>query len=117
MAVERHAMGGFSGPDEPRVTLEPLRVPEVAPAPRRLSDLPAGDPAEFTAQDAKHAELVELRASVQTLRGHVDELQGELERALGRELAARSALGRLAGARGWARRRVIADLRSHGLLR
>jgi hypothetical protein len=110
-------MGSVSGPHEPHVSIESLRVPEVAPEPRRLRELPAGDPAEWSEQDAKHAELVEMRATVHTLRGHLDELQGELERALGRELAARGALARLASARPWRRRRVVAELRSHGLLR
>ena len=110
-------MPSASGPYQPHAAIEPLRVPEVAPPPRRLRELPVGDPAEWTAHDAKHAELVELRASVQTLRGHVDELQGELERALGRELAARGALMRLAGAGPWRRRRIMAELRAQGLLR
>ena len=95
----------------------PLRVPEAAPEPRRLSELPPGDPAEWTPSDAKHAELVELRATVQTLREQLADVQGELERALGRELATRGALGRLAAARIWQRRGVVKQLRARGLVR
>ena len=105
------------GSDQPQTASESLQAPEVAPEPRRLSELPPGDPAEWTAHDAKHAELVELRASVLTLTERLDDVQGELERALGRELAARGALARVANARVWRRRRVLARLRSQGLLR
>jgi hypothetical protein len=92
---------------------EPLHVPEAAPRPRRA----AGDPDEWTEHDGKHAELVELRASVETLREQLEELTGELERGRGRELALRGALQRLAAARLRDRRGVLADLRRRQLLR
>ena len=96
---------------------EALDVPDAAPRPRRLAPLVAGDPDEWSERDGKHAELVELRATVETQRAHVEELTGELERTRGRELALRGALQRLAGARMWRRRRVLADLRRQQLLR
>jgi hypothetical protein len=92
---------------------ESLSVPEAAPRPRRA----AGDPDEWTEHDGKHAELVELRASVETLREQLEELTGELERGRGRELALRSGLQRLAAARLFRRRGVLDDLRRRQLVR
>jgi hypothetical protein len=92
---------------------EALSVPEAAPRPRRA----AGDPDEWTEHDGKHAELVELRASAETLREQLEELTGELERGRGRELALRGALQRLAAAGPFRRRAVLDDLRRRQLLR
>ena len=67
-------------------------------------------------RDEERSELERLRGTVAQLRGQLDEARDSLRRSRRREQDLGRALGQLAEARPWQRRRVRTALRSRELL-
>jgi len=101
---------------------EPRRRPAVIPGadPAEQSDEPrAPEPAwDWSTELAEHerAELVSLRATGDELRDRLEHLESQVKEGAARERELRAALAQLAAAKGFQRRRVLAELRARALL-
>jgi hypothetical protein len=101
---------------EPHVSGQELRAALAQSGSSRPNPLMT-DPApawEWTTDE--QAELEELRASTAELESQVERLRGTAADARAREREVRDALRRLADARAWQKRAVVAELAGRGLL-
>jgi hypothetical protein len=103
---------------EPHVSGKELRAAlaqggRSRPNPLMASSSPAW---EWTTDEQAQEELEELRASTAELEGQIESLRGTAADARAREHEARQALRRLAEARPWQRRALVAELAGRGLL-
>ena len=101
---------------EPHVSGQELREAlaqngRSRPNPVMTSATPAW---EWTTDE--QAELEQLRESAAELEGQIERLRGIAHDARAREKEVRDALQRLAAARPWQRRAVLADLAARGLV-
>jgi hypothetical protein len=111
-------MSEREGRSEPQI-----RVTRTRDAPGRRATVGVGRAGadsvwdwEGDLSEPERAELAELRRTVLELREHVAALEREVAETGRREREAREALGELAAAGAWRRRRVLARLRERALL-
>jgi hypothetical protein len=101
---------------EPHVSGEELRAALSSQGRSRANPLVADAQPGWEWTTEEHAELIELRASAATLEERMEELRREADAAHTVERELRDALRRLASARAWQRRGVIAELAARGLV-
>jgi DNA repair exonuclease SbcCD ATPase subunit len=101
---------------EPHVSGEELRAALSSQGRSRANPLVADAPPAWEWTTEEHAELVELRASAATLQEQLEELRREVDTAQVVERELRDALRRMARARPWQRRSVVAELAARGLV-
>jgi hypothetical protein len=102
---------------EPHVSGQELRAALATNGRSRPNPLMAPEPApawEWTTDE--QAELDELRESAAELQSQVDDLRRSQQASRARETALEEALARLAAARPWQRRAIIAQLAARGLV-
>jgi hypothetical protein len=100
---------------EPHVSGQELRAALAQNGRSRPNPLMADAPAwEWTTDE--QAELEELRDTAAALEAHIEDLRDAAADARARELALHDALHRLAAARPWQKRGVVAELAGRGLI-
>jgi uncharacterized protein YlxW (UPF0749 family) len=102
---------------EPHVSGQELRAALATDGRSRPNPLMAAEPApawEWTTDE--QAELQELREAAAALQAQVDDLRRSQQASRARENALEEAIARLAAARPWQRRGVLAQLSARGLL-
>jgi hypothetical protein len=100
---------------EPHVSGQELREALAHNGSSRPNPVMTSSPAwEWTTDE--QVEIEELRESAAELESQVERLRGIAQEAFAREKEVRNALARLASARPWHRRAVVADLVGRGLL-
>ena len=102
---------------EPHVSGHELRAALAQHGRSRPNPLMTADPPpawEWTTDE--QVELEELRETSDRLETEVERLRGDAAGARARERELRDALGRLAAARPWQRRALVAELSGRGLL-
>jgi hypothetical protein len=102
--------------NEPHVSGQDLRAALAHNGQSRPHPLMAEAPPSWEWTTEEHAELVELRASTATFEEQIHEMRREVNAARAVERELRDALRRLAGARPWQRRGVLAELAGRGLV-
>jgi hypothetical protein len=102
--------------EEPHVSGQDLREALAQNGRSRPNPLMTSDPPAWEWTTDEQAELDELRESTAELESQVERLRGVAHDARAREKEVRGALRRLAVAKPWQRRAVIAELGSRGLL-
>jgi hypothetical protein len=101
---------------EPHVSGQELRAALAQSGRSRPNPVMASAPPAWEWTIDEQAELEELRASAAELEGEIQKLRGVAADARAREREVRQALRRLADARPWHRRGVVAELAGRGLL-
>jgi hypothetical protein len=101
---------------EPHVSGHELRAALAPNARSRPNPLMADTAPAWEWTTDEQAELEELRESAAALEDQVADLRRAAASARAREDALHEALGRLAAARPWQRRGVVAELAGRGLL-
>ena len=101
---------------EPHVSGEELRAALSSQGRSRVNPLVADNQPGWEWTTEEHAELIELRASSSTLEEQLEELRREVDTAQVVERELRDALRRMARARPWQRRAVLAELAARGLV-
>ena len=101
---------------EPHVSGRDLRAALATNGRSRPNPLMAEAPPAWEWTTDEQAELEELRDTVEALEAQVENLRDAAADARARELALHDALARLAAAKPWQRRGVVAELVGRGLL-
>ena len=102
---------------EPHVSGQELRAALASNGRSRPNPLmTASEPPAWEWTTDEQAELEELRESRAELQAEIERLRGVAHDARAREKEARGALRRLALARPWQRRTVLAELGARGLV-
>ena len=101
---------------EPHVSGQELRAALAQKSSSRPNPLMASDPPAWEWTTDEQAELEQLRESTAELESQVERLRGVAHDARAREKEVREALRRLAAAKPWQRRAVVAELSGRGLL-
>ena len=102
---------------EPHVSGQELRAALAGSGSSRPNPLMAStEPPAWEWTSDEQVELDELRASKAELESQVEQLRGTAADARAREHELRQALRRLADARPWQRRALVAELAGRGLL-
>jgi hypothetical protein len=101
---------------EPHVSGQELRAALAQSGQSRPNPLMASAPPAWEWTTDEQAELEELRESAAELESQNERLRGVAADARAREKEVRSALRRLATAKPWQRRAVLAELGGRGLL-
>ncbi|HWM10157.1 MAG TPA: hypothetical protein VNO82_12475 [Solirubrobacteraceae bacterium] len=101
---------------EPHVSGQELRAALAPNGQARANPLMASAPPAWEWTTDEQAELEELRESTAQLESQNERLRGVAADARAREKEVRSALRRLATAKPWQRRAVLAELGGRGLL-
>jgi hypothetical protein len=101
---------------EPHVSGNELRAALATNARSRPNPLMAESAPAWEWTTEEQAEVEALREAAAALEGQVADLRHSVEAARAREDVLQDALSRLAAARPWQRRRVIAELAGRGLL-
>jgi len=101
---------------EPHVSGQELRAALAQNGSSRPNPLMASEPPAWEWTTDEQAELEELRASTAELESQIEQLRGTAADARAREHEVGQALRRLAEARPWQRRAVVAELAGRGML-
>ncbi len=101
---------------DPHVSGQELREALAQNGRSRPNPLMASDPPAWEWTTDEQAELEQLRESAAELESQIERLRGVAHDARAREKEVRDALHRLAAAKPWQRRAVVADLAARGLL-
>lgn len=101
---------------EPHVSGQELRAALAQNGRSRPNPVMASAPPAWEWTTDEQVELDELRESRAQLETEVERLRGDAAGARARERELHDALHRLAAARPWHRRRLVADLAGRGLL-
>ena len=101
---------------EPHVSGQELRAALASTGRSRPNPLMNSEPPAWEWTTDEQAELEELRASNAELEQEIERMRGTAADARAREHEVRQALRRLAEARPWQRRGVVAELAGRGLL-
>ena len=101
---------------EPHVSGQELRAALAQKSRSRPNPLMASDPPAWEWTTDEQAELDELRESAAELESQNERLRDVVADARAREKEVREALRRLAAAKPWQRRAVLAELSGRGLL-
>lgn len=101
---------------EPHVSGQELREALAQNGRSRPNPLMASAPPAWEWTTDEQAELEQLRECAAELESQVERLRGVAHDARAREKEVRVALRRLAAAKPWQRRAVVADLGGRGLL-
>ena len=101
---------------EPHVSGQELRAALAGSGSSRPNPLMASSEPAWEWTSDEQVELDELRASKAELESQVEQLRGSAADARARENEVKQALRRLAEARPWQRRALIAELAGRGLL-
>jgi cell division protein FtsB len=106
----------MSDSHEPHVSGQELRAALAQNGHTRPNPLMTSEAPAWEWNTDEQAELEEMRASAAELETQVEQLRGDIADSRAREQELRKALRRLAEARTWQRRGVIAELAARGLL-
>jgi hypothetical protein len=101
---------------EPHVSGQELREALAQSGRSRPNPLMASDPPAWEWTTDEQAELEQLRESTAELEGQIERLRGVAHDARAREKEVSVALRRLATAKPWQRRGVMAELGARGLI-
>ena len=101
---------------EPHVSGQELRAALAQNGQSRPNPLMASEPPAWEWTTDEQAELEELRASTAELETQVERLRSDIADSRARENEMRNALRRMAEARSWQRRGIVAELSGRGLL-
>jgi cell division protein FtsB len=101
---------------EPHVSGQELREALAQQGRSRPNPLMASAPPAWEWTTDEQAELEQLRESTAELESQVERLRGVAHDARAREKEVRDALRRLAAAKPWQRRAIVAELGERGLL-
>ena len=101
---------------EPHVSGQELRAALASTGRSRPNPLMSTEPPAWEWTTDEQAELEELRASKAELEQEIERVRATAADARAREHEVRQALRRLADARPWQRRGVVAELAGRGLL-
>ncbi len=106
----------MSDSHEPHVSGQELRAALAQNGHTRPNPLMTSEAPAWEWNTDEQAELEEMRESAAELETQVEQLRGDIADSRAREHELRKALRRLAEARTWQRRGVIAELAARGLL-
>jgi hypothetical protein len=101
---------------EPHVSGQELRAALTQSASSRPNPLMTAPAPAWEWTTDEQAELEELRESTAQLESKIEQLRGSAADARAREHEVREALRRLADARPWQKRALVAELAGRGLL-
>ncbi len=101
---------------EPHVSGQELRAALASNGRSRPNPLMTSEPPAWEWTTDEQAELDELRESTAELETEIERLRSVAHDARAREKEARDGLRRLAAARSWQRRTVLAELGARGLV-
>jgi hypothetical protein len=101
---------------EPHVSGQELRAALASNGRSRPNPLMTSEPPAWEWTTDEQAELDELRETTAELQTEIERLRSVAHDARAREKEARDGLRRLAAARSWQRRTVVAELGARGLV-